>query len=92
MKIFAIADGEIAELLKMAGANICSQEEFDEIVKRGETGILIVSAKFVDSLRSKILMHRLQGNAPFIIEIPRKEKVAEDSIRKIIIRAVGLEV
>ncbi|MBC7081730.1 MAG: hypothetical protein H5T44_05775 [Thermoplasmatales archaeon] len=92
MKIFAMADGGIAELLRMAGANICSCKEFDEVVRRKDAGLLIISEKFVDELKDKILMHRLQGNAPFIIEISGKEKVGEDSIKKIIVRAVGVEV
>ena len=93
MKIAGIVEGDFEILLKMAGANIYSYEEFDEIIKREDFAILIISEKFATRLRDKIFMHRLRGNAPFIVEISGKEKITgEDSLKKIIVRAVGLEV
>lgn len=92
MKIAGIVEKEFATLLKMAGVIIYSIEEFDKIIKDKEISILIISENFASMIREKIFMHRLQGNTPFIVEIPGKEKIGEDSLKRIIIRAVGLEV
>ncbi|MEM1513873.1 MAG: V-type ATP synthase subunit F [Candidatus Thermoplasmatota archaeon] len=87
MKIAGIVDGELETLLKMAGANIYSYEEFDEIIKREDVAILIISEKFTKLLEGKIIKHRLHGDMPFIVEIS-----GEDSLKRVIVRAVGLEV
>jgi len=93
LKISAIVDKEMELLLKMAGVKNYSYEDFDKIIKDKDIALLIISDDFAELLKEKIIMHRLYGELPFIIEIPGKKKIErEDSIKRIITRAIGLEV
>ncbi len=95
MKIGVIGDEDTIALLKLAGASEFASniEKFDEMVRNEELAILIITDEFAEKLREKIVMHRLQKEFPFIVEIPGKKKVEkEDTIKKIIVRAVGVEV
>ncbi len=94
MKIAVIGDKDTIALFRMAGVKECygEEEKFDEIVKRDDIAILVVSGKFCNRLRSKIVYHRLAKNLPIIVELPEKKEEWEDTIRKLIVRAVGVEV
>ncbi len=94
MKIAVIGNEEMLTLFRMAGVKECYDEEekFDEIVKRDDIAILVVAGKFCKKLKNKIIYHRLVKNLPIIVEIPEKGEEWEDTIRKLIVRAVGVEV
>jgi len=93
MKIAVIGEEDMLTLFRMAGVKECydNEEKFDEIMKREDVGIVVVSGKFCKKLKNKIIYHRLVKNLPIIVEIPGKEEL-EDTIRKLIVRAVGVEV
>jgi len=101
MKIAVIGDEDTAALFKFAGAGkiIVGDEDiekkFDEVVEDGEVAILIITERMADKIARKIEKIKLQRELPIIVEIPDKRgKVEgrEDSVEKLIKRAVGVEV
>ncbi len=94
MKVAVIGNRDMLALFRMAGVTECydKEEKFDEIVKRDDIGILVVSGEFCKKLRNKIVYHRLVKNLPIIVELPEKEEEWEDTIKRLIVRAVGVEV
>ena len=95
MKIALIGDEDSIALMRMAGVKECysEKERFDEIVKRNDIDILLITTDYAKELRDKIFYHRLMKDMPIIVEIPGKvEEEWEDTIKKLIVRAVGVEV
>jgi len=95
MKIAAIGDEDTLALLRLAGVEECysNEEKFDELVNDGDVAILIMTYEFVRKLQNKIFQHRLMKDMPIIVEIPSKKEVErEDTIKRLIVRAVGVEV
>lgn len=95
MKVAVIGDEDTVALFKLAGVGKCyrSEDKFNEIVNDGETAILILTYEFAEKLRNKIIQHRLMRDLPVIVEIPSKKKLEmEDTIKSLIVRAVGIEV
>jgi len=96
MKIAFIGSKEMATLFKMAGVSYAGlgenvEKEFDEIVKSYD--VVVIEGKYAEKVKNKILYFRLLHDKPIIVEIPGKEKVErEDTIRKIIARAVGVDI
>lgn len=82
-------------MFKLAGISECynNADKFDEIVNNEETAILLLTYEFAEKLRNKIIRHRLMKELPIIVEIPGKRKIErKDTIKSLIIRAVGIEV
>jgi len=101
MKIAVIGDEDTAALFKFAGAGRIIvadediEEKFDEIVEDSEVAIIIITERMADKIAKKIEKVKLQRELPIIVEIPdKKGKVEgrEDSVEKLIKRAVGVEV
>ncbi len=95
MKIALIGDEDTIALFKLAGVNICygNEEKFSEIVNDESIAILLITDEYAEKLRNKIIQHRLLKEMPIIIEIPGKKKMErEDTIKKLIVRAIGVEV
>ena len=96
MKIGCIGGRDMVTLMYLAGITYCRiaedvEKEFDEMVKNVD--ILIIEEKYAEKIKDKILYHRLIHDKPIIVEIPGKKKMErEDSIRKIIARAVGVDI
>jgi len=96
MKIGGIGTIDTITLLRLAGVKYCAVAEdvstqFDEIAK--DVDILIIDYETAEKIRDKILYFRLMHDKPVIVEIPgKKGKEMEDTIRKIIVRAVGVDI
>ena len=97
MKIACIGDEDTVALMRLAGVSHCVladdiEKQFDEVVKNG-VDILIINEKEAEKIKDKILYYRLLHDKPIIVEIPGKKKIdREDIIRKLIIRAVGVDI
>ncbi len=100
MKIAVMGDEDTAALFKLAGAGRVVtggdvEKEFDELVEDGEVGIIIITERMADRLSAKIARVKIQRELPIIVEIPDKKgkiEEREDSVEKLIRRAVGVEV
>lgn len=95
MKIAVIGDEDTIAFFKLAGVTKCytNEDKFNEIVNDGETAILLLTYEFAEKLKNKIIPHRLMKDLPIIVEIPSKRKMEmEDTIKSLIVRAVGIEV
>ncbi|MCD6512614.1 MAG: V-type ATP synthase subunit F [Thermoplasmata archaeon] len=98
MKIACIGDRETVAIMKLAGASYCEiadniEKQFDEMVAREDVGILVINERIAEKIKSRIYNHRLLNDTPVIVEIPDKMgKSGEDGIRKLIMRAVGVDV
>ena len=95
MKMALIGDEDTIALFKLAGITKSSSsiDDFDEFVKDREVAILLITYEYARKIEYKIYQHRLLKNFPIVVEIPGKKKVEkEDSIRKMIVRAVGVEI
>lgn len=95
MKMALIGDEDTIALFKLAGILRCSSnyEDFEKFVNDGEIAILLITYDYAEKIKEKIIQHRLLKNFPFIIEIPSKKKIErEDTIKKLIVRAVGVEI
>ncbi len=92
MKMGIIGNEDEIALFRLAGITNCySIEEFEKAIN--EVAILFITYDYAKKLKEKIFYHRIQKNLPIIVEIPskRKEKI-EDTIKRIIVRAVGVEI
>ncbi len=100
MKMAVIGDEDTAALFKLAGVGKIISEgdiekEFDELVEDKEVGIIIVTEGMADRLAGRITKVKLHRELPIIVEIPDKKgkmEGREDSVEKLIKRAVGVEV
>jgi len=96
MRIGCIGGEDMTTLMHLAGVTCCRsgkniEKEFEEMVK--EVDILIIEEEYAEKIKDKILYHRLIYDTPVIVEVPGKKKIErEDSIRKIIVRAVGVDI
>jgi len=95
MKAAVIGDADTIALFRMAGVTRCSDtvESFHEMVNGEDIALLLITDEYAEQLKSKIVYHRLVKHLPIIIEIPgKKEMEREDTIKRLIVRAVGVEV
>lgn len=95
MKTALIGDKDIIALFAMVGISKCSDDimQFDELVNDESLALLLITDEYAEQVKAKIIQHRLIKNLPIIIEIPGKIKIErEETIQKLIIRAVGVEV
>lgn len=95
MRIAVIGDEDTTTLLKLAGVVKCynNREDFDSIVNDEEIAILLITHEFARDLKEKIIRHRLLKNKPIIVEIPSKKKIeGVDTIKRLVVRAVGVEI
>lgn len=95
MKTALIGDKDIIALFTMVGISKCSDDitQFDELVNDESLALLLITDEYAEQVKAKIIQHRLIKNLPIIIEIPGKMKIErEETIQKLIRRAVGVEV
>lgn len=94
MKIGIVGDEDTMAMFKFAGVAKCyGFEEIEKALNDDELAILIITHEYAKKLKEKIFYHRLQKDLPIIVEIPSKHKeVVEDTIKKVIVRAVGVEI
>ncbi|MEA2053791.1 MAG: V-type ATP synthase subunit F [Candidatus Thermoplasmatota archaeon] len=101
MRMAVIGDEDTVALFKFAGvgktivANEDVEKKFDELVADEETAVIIITERIADKLMKKITKIKLQRELPIIVEIPdKKGKIEgrENSVEKIIRRAVGVEI
>jgi len=100
MKIAVMGDEDTAALFKFAGAGKVVvggdiEKEFDELVEDREIGIIIITEEMADNLAERITKVKIHRELPIIVEIPGKRgkiEGRENSVEKLIRRAVGVEV
>ena len=95
MKAAIIGDTDTIAMFHMAGITygVDNPVKFDELANDENLALLLITDVFAEQLKEKIVHHRLNKNLPIIIEIPGKRKMErEDTIKKLIMRAVGVEV
>lgn len=95
MKTALIGDTDTIALFTMAGITTFSEDttQFDELANDESFALLFITDEYAEKIKSKIIHHRLIKNLPIIIEIPGKKRIErEDTIKKLIMRAVGVEV
>lgn len=100
MKIAVLGDEDTVTLFRFLGAesyvaNENFKKNFQNIVSREDIAVLIVTEKVADTLMDEITYIKLQKDLPIIVEIPDKKgkiKEREDSIGRLIKRAVGVEI
>ncbi len=101
MKVAVIGDEDTAALFKFAGAGKVIvvdgdiEKKFDEVVEDSEVAIVIITERMADKIARKIEKVKLQRELPVIVEIPDKKgkmEGREDSVEKLVKRAVGVEV
>jgi len=71
------------------------EKKFDEVVEDSEVAIVIITERMADKIAKKIEKVKLQRELPVIVEIPDKKgkmEGREDSVEKLVKRAVGVEV
>jgi len=68
-------------------------EMLREFMLQEDLGVLIITGGVAEMLRSEVEYWKRQKNLPIVVEIPEFGKeVKEDRIRKLIKRAVGMEI
>ncbi len=100
MKIVAIGDEDTVTLFRFLGiegyiADENLQKNFQDIVSREDIAVVIVTEKVADEIMDEITYIKLQKDLPIIVEIPDKKgkrEDREDSIGRLIKRAVGVEI
>ena len=95
MNIALIGDKDSIAMFKLAGVRNCYDldSSFDEIANNENVAILLVTDEYAEKMKDEIIHHRLTKKFPIIIEISGKKKIErEDTIKRLIIRAVGIEV
>ena len=99
MKIGCIGSEDFITIMRLGGAAFCgvpldkneAEEYFDEMVKKVD--IVVIEEKYAEMIKDKILYFRLIHDKPVIVEVPGKKKMErEDTIRKIITRAIGVDI
>jgi len=100
MKIVAIGDEDTVTLFRFLGikgyiADENLRKSFQDIVSHEDIAVVIVTEKVADEIMDEITYIKLQRDLPIIVEIPDKKgkiKKREDSIARLIKRAVGVEI
>lgn len=100
MKIVAIGDEDTVTLFRFLGiegyiADKNLHKNFQDIVSQEDVAVIIVTEKVADELMDEIAYIKLQRDLPIIVEIPDKKgkrEDREDSIGRLIKRAVGVEI
>ncbi len=97
MKIGCIGSKDIVTIMRLAGAAHCEvagenlEKQFDDMVEKVD--LVVIEERYAEKIKDKILYFRLIHDKPVIVEVPGKEKIErEDTIRKIIIRAIGVDI
>ena len=65
-----------------------------KLMQRNDIGIIAVSSSIIRDVKDRKLQEAVAGSLlPLVIELPEYgEQVAEDTLRKLIIRAIGIDV
>ncbi|KAA0003746.1 MAG: hypothetical protein FE044_01125 [Thermoplasmata archaeon] len=98
MKIGCIGSEDMVTIMRLAGAAYCEvagegknlEKQFDEMVEKVD--LVVIEERYAEKIKDKILYFRLIHDKPVIVEVPGREEIEkEDTIRKIIIRAIGVD-
>lgn len=102
LNIIALGDRDMAIGFKLAGVSsafeVKDAEEAKGILRdafqRQDVGIILISERLAEELRSFINKLVEEADMPIIVEIPSKEgaKGGVDIIRELVKRAVGIEI
>lgn len=102
LKIIAIGDRDMVVGFKLAGISsaleVKNPEEAKAALKdafqRRDTGIILISERLAEELRSFISKLVEGANLPIIVEIPGKEgtRTGGDVIKELVKKAVGIEI
>jgi V/A-type H+-transporting ATPase subunit F len=102
MKLTALCDQETAVGLRLAGVHELFIPHhgtlfsmFQELTKRTDVGIVIISEKVAHDLGNVLKDYRIHEKRPIFVEIPDKKGKLEDHVdivSHLIKRAVGLDV
>jgi len=101
MKIAGLIDNDTAIGLRLAGlkdlyiSNGNIYEKWDEIIKRDDIGIILITEKNAEIIKNRLDIFRLKNNIPIIVEIPDKNgRIIShvDYISNLIKKAVGIEI
>jgi len=97
MKIGCIGSEDFIAIMRLGGASFAEsgeeeiEEKFDEMTEKAD--IIIIEEEYAEKIKDKILYFRLISDKPVIVEVPGKKKMErEDTIRRIIVRAIGVDV
>lgn len=101
MKIAGLLDKDTAIGFKLAGirdiyiSNKDTQKKWDEIIERDDIGIILITEKIANEIKTKLNDFRLRNTIPIILEIPDKNgRLIDhiDYISSLIKKAVGVEI
>lgn len=101
MKIAGLLDKDTAIGFKLAGirdiyiSNNDTQKKWDEIIERDDIGIILITEKIANEIKTKLNDFRLRNTIPIILEIPDKNgRLIDhiDYISSLIKKAVGVEI
>ncbi len=65
-----------------------------ELMQRGEVGLIMISSSLVGLIRDRKILNAIDSSIlPIFIEIPGyKEEKVPDTLRRLIIRAIGIDI
>ena len=100
MKLSALVDKDTAIGLRLSGlkdiyiAEEDASKKWDEIIKRDDIGIIIITEKIAEEIKNRLYTFRMKKTIPIIVEIPDKYgKITHiDYISNLIKKAVGIEI
>jgi V/A-type H+-transporting ATPase subunit F len=100
MKLSALVDKDTAIGLRLSGLKDIyisegdSSNKWEEIIKRDDIGIIIITEKIADEIKNKLYNFRIKKTIPIIVEIPDKHgRISHiDYISNLIKKAVGIEI
>jgi V/A-type H+-transporting ATPase subunit F len=101
MKIAGLLDKDTAIGFKLAGirdiyiSNKDNSKKWDEIIDRDDIGIILITEKIANEIKTKLNDFRLRNTIPIILEIPDKNgRLIDhiDYISSLIKKAVGVEI
>ncbi len=101
MKFYCIADEDTVQGFRLAGISsqvAATTEEamaaINKVLMRPDCGIVIITEKVADLIRSEVDMVRQERDRPLIVEVPGPEGplAGHRSLRELVQEAVGVNV
>jgi vacuolar-type H+-ATPase subunit F/Vma7 len=95
MKAAVLGDADTVTLCRMAGITRYADDadQLDGLLTDDDLAVVLITDEYAEQVRDKIVRHRLTKDLPIVIEIPGKKEIErEDTIKRLILRAVGVEV
>ena len=100
MKITGLFDKDTATAFRLAGikdiyiSNGNVLKKWEEIIQRNDIGLILITERISDEIKTKINEFRLKNTIPIIVEIPDKNgRIVDhiDYISNLIKKAVGVD-